>query len=140
MCQGNKNPFEIIKLVHFHIYYLSRIEAALVDTLPVPSPPALRSSSLAILRTLKINKVKVTLMVSLHLYYSIHAQSIFTSPEFTFFLCFAPWTCCSYMNSELHGTLQTRHSYKLFFDWLVCGLFGIETPVSHTKLNENELA
>ena len=64
---GYKNPSEIMKYVHFHIYYLSRIEAALLDAFPVPSPPALRSSSLAILRTLKINMVKVTLMVSLHL-------------------------------------------------------------------------
>ena len=41
-------------------FYLSRIEAAIVDALPVPSPPAFKSSILAIFLTFKfINGIKM---------------------------------------------------------------------------------
>ena len=51
----------------------------------------------------------------------------------TFFLCFEPWTCCWYMNSELHSTLHSLHSYIRFFGWGIFGLLGNVTPVSHTE-------
>ena len=46
-CMSRKAQLEIFNI------YLSRIEAAMVDALPVPSPPAFKSSILAIFRTFK---------------------------------------------------------------------------------------